>query len=206
MILCDPSASANVLKSGMTFALVLAALALQAKPFPTQPLSFEAATDIDGLVRTIPDPKAKATVLLFMTVDCPINNRYAPEIARIASEFGKRGVAFYRVYVDTTVGPKAIQAHGKEFKFDFPAIVDADRRFVKPVGASVTPEAAVLDPKGKLLYRGRIDDRYVEHGNPKTREYRQDLRIALREILAGKAVTVPQTPSIGCGIPERSDR
>lgn len=186
--------------------LLLSILGTQAKPFPTDLLVFPAAADIAGQARVIPDPKAKATVLLFMTVDCPINNRYAPEIARIATEFGKKGAVFYRIYVDTTVGAKAIESHGKEFKFDFPAIVDSERKFVKPVGASVTPEAAVLSPQGKLLYRGRIDDRYVEHGNPKTRDYRRDLRIALGEVLAGKPVAVPQTPAIGCGIPEMGSR
>lgn len=191
----------------MNVVLLLAAvIGSQGKPFPAEPLTFEPATDIEGQTRAIPDPKGKATVLFFMTVDCPINNRYAPEISRIVAEFGKKGAVFYRIYVDTTVGSKAIEAHGKEYKFDFPAIVDAERRFVRPIGASVTPEAAVLGPKGNLLYRGRIDDRYVEHGNPKTREYRQDLRIALREILAGKPVSVPQAPAIGCGIPERDPR
>ena len=38
------------------------------------------------------------TVLIFVTTDCPIANRYAPEIRRIHEEFGDN-VTFWLVYI-----------------------------------------------------------------------------------------------------------
>lgn len=173
----------------------------QPKPLPTKPLSFAVAMP-NQQARQIPEAGVAATVLVFMTVDCPIANRYSPEISRLATEFAAKKVAFYRVYVDTSVKPDAIERHGKEFKYPCPAFVDTKHAVVNAIGATVTPEAAVLDSKGVLRYRGRIDDRYVEHGKPPKTEYRRDLREAIAEVLAGKEVSVKQMPAIGCSIPE----
>jgi len=64
----------------------------------------------------------------------------------------------------------------------------------------VTPEVSVLNPDGKIQYMGRVDDMYVEHGRLRETEYRQDLRIALDEMLAGKKVSLPRTTALGCFI------
>ena len=40
----------------------------------------------------------KAIVFLFTSTDCPISNRYAPEVRRIAEAFGSKGVVFRLVY------------------------------------------------------------------------------------------------------------
>ena len=180
--------------------MAMAALG-QPKPMPTKPLSFAVVTTSQKS-KQIPDAGAAATVLVFMTVDCPIANRYSPEISRLATEFAAKKVEFYRVYVDTSVKADAIERHGKEFKYPCPAFVDTKHPVVNAIGATVTPEAAVLDSKGILRYRGRIDDRYVEHGKPPKTEYRRDLREAVLEVLAGKEVSVKQMPAIGCSIPE----
>ena len=38
------------------------------------------------------------TVLIFVSTDCPVSNRYAPEITRLLEEFSPRGVRFQLVY------------------------------------------------------------------------------------------------------------
>ena len=42
-------------------------------------------------------------VLVFTTTDCPISNRYAPELERLHRDYGSRGVAFFLVYPDPAV-------------------------------------------------------------------------------------------------------
>lgn len=159
-------------------------------------------TDIEGAPVSIPMPEAKATVAIFIAVDCPISNRYAPELARIRAEYEPKGVRLLRVYIDASFSAKDFREHGDEFKMGMPALLDAKHALVKLLGVTVTPEAAVVDSAGRLQYRGRIDDSYLEHGRLRLEEPRRDLRIALDEILAGKPVSVPATPAIGCGIPD----
>jgi hypothetical protein len=176
-------------------------------PFPKAPLSLGTMPDVGGVAHTLPVSGAKATVIMAISHDCPIANRYAPEIARIAEEFGKNGFKFFRVYFDKGVGVEGIRSHGKEYGLKFPALWDVERKLVEAIGFRVTPEVAVVGADSKLLYRGRIDGQNIEHGRIQE-GYRRDLRMALGEILEGKKVSVPETTAIGCFLPppDRSPR
>lgn len=176
-----------------------AALA-QSDGLPDRPPKLAGAADLSGRPVT-PNPSAsKAMVFVFISHDCPIANRYAPEIARIYSDYKSQKVAFYRVYVGSMEEAALYAEHGKEFGLSMPGLVDYDLKLARATGATVTPEAVVLDQGGVMRYRGRIDDQNIEHG--KIRDgYRRDLRIALDEILAGKPVSVPTTAAVGCFIP-----
>ena len=44
--------------------------------------------------------EARARVFVFVRTDCPISNRYAPEIKRLHERYRDQGVAFDLVYVD----------------------------------------------------------------------------------------------------------
>jgi hypothetical protein len=70
----------------------------------------------------------------------------------------------------------------------------------KACGVSVVPSVAVIDPAGRAVYRGRIDDRFVQIGRERAAANRRDLREALEEVLAGRPVSVAQTPAVGCAI------
>jgi hypothetical protein len=69
------------------------------------------------------------------------------------------------------------------------------------IGVTLTPTAVILSPHGKVLYRGRIDNRYLDFGKYRDTGIKPDLRLALDALLAGKAVPEPFTKSIGCGLP-----
>lgn len=180
--------------------------AVQLRPLPVGSLKLPPLTGVDGKSYAVPNSESKLTVALFIAVDCPIANRFAPEVSRIHATYAKKGVSFLRVYVDPSIPKADIVAHGKDFKLDFPAVIDAKHAWVKAIDVAITPEAVVIDSRGRVLYRGRIDDRFVEHGRAKDKPDRQDLRIALNEALAGKPVSQPNIPSIGCFIPNLPDR
>jgi hypothetical protein len=63
---------------------------------------------------------------------------------------------------------------------------------------TVTPEVAILDAAGTLLYRGRIDDRYISFGKDRPQPTVRDLERSLDAVLAGKPVPVKETRAIGC--------
>ena len=179
--------------------LALSMLLIQDKKvtLPSQKLS-----DIDSKPLELPTPNAKATVILFIAVDCPISNRYAPEMGRIHKDYSEKGVSFVRVYVDDSVTLDEMRQHSIDFKMPIQALLDGKHLLVKQLGMTVTPEVALVGFDGTLLYRGRINDLYQEHSRVREGQYRQDLREALDEFLAGKPVSKPFTTAIGCGIPE----
>ena len=140
------------------------------------------------------------TVLIFVSVDCPVSNRYAPEIKRLHDEFTARGFRFRLVYPNPLDDEAAIASHLREF--GYPPIAERDRNheLVNAAGATITPEAAVFDARQRLVYLGRIDDRFVELGRERPAATQHDLRNALTAALAGKPVSPSRTPAVGCFI------
>jgi hypothetical protein len=146
-----------------------------------------------------PAPETKATVLLFVTTDCPISNRYAPEVVRLFKSFASKGVSFWLIYPNPAETPQAIRDHLVSFGYPIQALRDPAHALAQLVHATVTPEAVVV-AGGRIVYRGRIDDRYVELGVQRPAPTRRDLEDALTAVLAGKPVPLPTTQAVGCVI------
>lgn len=178
--------------------VLLALLASACRARSAQPLI---VTDLAGHRHRVPEPKQKATVLIFIAHDCPISNQYAPELKRIWSTYTPRQVALYLVYAEPDLTPDQARQHAKDYGYQCPVVLDTKYQLVKRTGATVTPEAVVLSPSGKLLYHGRIDDRYVAYGKQRQQATTHDLRRALDAILQHKPVTPAATRAIGCYIP-----
>ena len=143
----------------------------------------------------------KAIVFLFTSTDCPISNRYAPEVRRIVERFAPQGVVFRLVYPSPSENAAAIREHMKVFSYEgaMGAFRDPTLALVKFSGATITPEAAVY-AGGRVVYRGRIDDRYVDLGLERPAPTKHDLADALAAVVAGKPVQQATTQAVGCFI------
>ena len=165
-----------------------------------QVLAGPAALNLKGeRVAPLEDSKSKAVVLFFLGVDCPISNSYAPTYKRLAEQF--KEVRFFAVYPNADETEAVIAKHLKEYKLPLEALRDVRHELVKAAGAKTTPEAAVFLPDGKLVYRGRVDNRHVSFGKKRPAATEHDLRDVLAAIVAGKAVEFRAMPSVGCSIP-----
>jgi hypothetical protein len=145
---------------------------------------------------------AKALVFVFVSVDCPVCNAYAPEIRRLAAEFAPKGVSFHLVYPNGDESANAIRRHLEDYEYRLPALRDPRHELVKIARVRTTPEAAVFVAGCSLVYHGRIDDRYVQLGKARPRATEQDLKAALTAVLNGRPVPRPVTRAVGCYIPE----
>lgn len=142
-----------------------------------------------------------AAVLFFISGDCPVSNRYSPEISRIVSTYHNRRVRFYLVYTDEALDKKSIESHLAEYSMQSsPALHDPKQLLVKALGATVTPEVAVVTRKGLLAYRGRIDNRFEALGRERRQITSHDLVDAIDSVIAGKMPAVPRTNAVGCYI------
>jgi hypothetical protein len=141
----------------------------------------------------------RAQVLLFIRSDCPISNRYAPELEKLYKRYSPSGMEFLLVYPESGLTAAAMKQHGREYGYSIPAVLDPDHRYVTLAKAGVTPEAAVF-VKSRLVYLGRIDDRYVDIGKTKAQPEHRDLDEELSAILAGRVPPFHQTKSVGCVI------
>jgi hypothetical protein len=161
-------------------------------------------TDLDGHpIEQIAPAGSRAVVLFFAASDCPIANRYIPEIERLDHEFAADGVRFWWVYPNPADTAAVIRRHDKQFDIHASAVLDTDQRLTRMAHAAITPEVAVFVRAGtglREVYRGRIDDRYVALGQERPRAMRHDLETAIRAVLSKQHVPAPGGPAVGCSI------
>jgi len=161
-------------------------------------------TDLRGQpVHDLAIPGTRAVVLFFAASDCPLSNRYVPEIARLTQEFGPRGVRVWWVYPNPGDTAEVVDKHNRAYAISGDSILDTNQSLVKLAHATVTPEAAVFVVEGKTLrevYQGRVDDRYISLGQERPQAQHHDLELAITAALAGKLVPHSQGPPVGCSI------
>jgi len=162
--------------------------------------------DINGAPHTIAEwSDHPAIVLFFIATDCPVSNRYAPEMTRLAREFGQRGFLFFGIHADPEATVASVAKHAAEYGLPFPVMLDPDQVVARQAGARVTPQAVVVSPDGQVFYRGRIDDRYTPDGRERPEARVRDLKSALEAILADESPKIALTQPFGCPIPSRTN-
>ena len=170
-----------------------------------RPAASAAGVTVPGLAGTKVAPLAvtegvEAVVLVFVMTDCPISNRYAPEIRRLHDEFAGT-VRFWLVYVDAHRPVAELREHRSSFGYPFGGVRDVKGALVGLAGATVTPQVAVFDAAQRMIYRGRIDDRFVSFGTARAAPRTRDLHGRLTRVAAGETVAFSETRAVGCYIP-----
>lgn len=161
-----------------------------------------AIQDVNGVERQPMRVDAgKANALFFVSEECPISNAFAREIARICGDYKSHGIGCDLIYVDRALSDAQVRKHAQEYGHgDYPKIVDRRHQLVKTTGVTVTPEVAVVNRDGKVVYRGRIDDSFSQLGQPRRPVKDSDLRNALDALIAGRPIEKPETKALGCYI------
>lgn len=161
-------------------------------------------TDLQGKqIQTLATPGTHIVVLVFAATDCPISNRYIPEIARLEETWKAKEVAFWWVYPNPADTLSIVHKHSQDYSVSAPALIDTNQDLVRMSHATVTPEAAVFSvDKGELreVYHGRIDNRYVAFGAERPQATRHDLENAIEAALAHKPMPAPDAGPVGCSI------
>jgi hypothetical protein len=180
-------------------------LALFLSLLPLLPAADWALTlpDLQGTERQPLAVQESGTILFFITHDCPISNAYSPEIQRLQKEFSAKGFTCALVYVDPDAETDVLKKHQLEFGLAaLTAFHDLRHRLVNATGATITPEAVVIDSGGAVAYRGRINNLYADFGKRRRRATKTELRDALQAMLADTVIKTPRSPAIGCYIPK----
>ena len=134
----------------------------------------------------------------FVTSDCPIAQRFTPEIKRIMKEY--QAVSdFQYVYEDEDATMSKMKAHHAEYKLNCPLILDPKHAKAKKFKIKGVPTAVVMATEDMVFYQGRIDDSYGKDFKWHPAK-NADLRNALSALKNGKPVPVKSTTVIGCAL------
>ncbi len=136
---------------------------------------------------------------VFVSTDCPVCNRYVPEIRALRARYAARGVSVRLVYPDATVTAGAVREHLRSYGLSPDALLDPRHALVHRAGVTITPEAAVFVGTQRV-YRGRIDDRWAGFGRMRPAATRHELADALDAVLAGRTPPVAGGAAVGCAI------
>jgi hypothetical protein len=78
-------------------------------------------------------------------------------------------------------------------------LLDSDAKVARMYSAKTTPQMVVIDPAGKVIYDGAIDDKPTP--DPEyIKGAKNYLNEALTAAMAGKAVPTPYTRPYGCSV------
>jgi hypothetical protein len=162
--------------------------------------------DLRGNRRTVHDFKGhRAVALVFAGAECPVSNLYLPELLALEKVYRGKQVQFLAVYPNEHEDLDQIAAHASDRDVPFPVLKDIGQKLAGLLGVTRVPTVVVLDGQHTLRYRGRVDDRYGV-ASRRVKATRADLKTALDELLAGKAVSVPETEADGCLIDRGTKR
>lgn len=142
-------------------------------------------------------PSAQFTVVCFLGAECPLARLYGPRLNALADEFAARGVRLIGIASNRQDSLDDLRTYVEEHQIAFPIGKDYQNVVADQFGAQRTPEVFVIDAALTIRYRGRIDDQY-KPGLSRARPTRQDLRVALDELLVGTPVSQPITEPTGC--------
>jgi peroxiredoxin len=151
------------------------------------------ATTLDGRHFSLAEVERahSAVVVMFLSTICPYSNYYNDLIRDMATEFGKRGVAFVGVNSGRLETVDEVKTHARAHGHVFDIIKDPDDRIADLLEAQRTPEAFLFDRQGTLRYHGRIASKISS----------PDLKNALDALLAGLPIRPSETKAFGCAIP-----
>jgi hypothetical protein len=159
--------------------------------------------DLDGHPVMLERSTAPAIVLFFTASDCPIANRYEPEMVRLEQKFAPSGVEFWWVYPNPEDTATVIRRHQAQFTGSAHVLRDTEQSLVHAAHVTVTPEAVIFIPQDGTLremYRGRIDDRYIAFGQERPNATFHELENAIAAVVAKRSVPQPGGSPVGCSI------
>jgi peroxiredoxin len=163
---------------------------------------------------TLPDPvtgrtvssrdfdASKGLLVAFICNHCPYVKHILEGFAEFAREYGPRGLAVVAISANDPAdypedAPARMAQVARERRFTFPYLFDETQSVAKAYEAMCTPDFFLFDRDRRLAYRGQFDSSRPRNQVPVTGS---DLRAASDAVLAARAVSDKQTPSVGCGI------
>lgn len=163
-------------------------------------------TDSKGKAESLSQYKGKYVVLEWANKGCPYEQKQynSGNMERLQKEWTGKGVIWLSVLSSApgqqgNVTPTEENAYLQQMHAaPTAAILDPSGTIGRLYGAKTTPHMFVVDPNGKLIYQGAIDD--APSTDQSVHASRNYVSEALTESMSGKPVTTAQTRSYGCSV------
>jgi hypothetical protein len=198
----------NLLSRRKLLAVILAALtipALAVLPGTSAP-DFK-GTDSTGAQHSLSEYRGKFVVLEWANQGCPYDRKHylSGSIESQQREWTGKGVIWLSV-LSSAPGEQGYVTPAEENTYlktmhaaPTAALLDPDGTIARIYEAKTTPHIFVIDPTGKLIYQGAIDDKPTTD-QADLKGANNYLNAALNAAMSGKPVPVATTRPYGCSV------
>lgn len=184
-----------------------AATAATAVARPGSPAPEFSLPDASGKIRSLSEFRGKWVVLEWVNYDCPYVKRHYDlgNMQKVQKAARDKGAVWLSInssapgkqgyFTGEELGNRISQSKAQVDAY----LLDPEGKVGRSYKAKTTPQMFVIDPAGKVVYAGAIDDRpSTDKGDLEgAKNY---VQAALESGLAGKPVAVASTASYGCGV------
>jgi peroxiredoxin len=182
------------------------ATAQGAGPVIGQPAPNFSAPDADGKTRSLNQYRGKTVVLEWTNHECPyVKKHYTGAMQALQRDATRDGVVWLSIVSSApgnqghVAGAQAKQLTASRNASPTAVLLDPSGAVGRLYGAKTTPHMFVINPEGRLVYAGGIDD--VPSAKPEDLQRAKPLvRLALADVKAGRPVAIPASKPYGCGV------
>lgn len=155
------------------------------------------AGDKPAVVKLSDYKNKQPVVLVWMSYNCSVTQAYEERLGKLLQQYGKEA-AFVAVHANANETNERIKRYAQDKNFTGPVLDDKRKNpgLTEYFGARATPTVVVIDKKGVLRFKGRIDNNPgdVRQEDPGTKKLVANTLTALRQ---GKEVVVKTSPTPG---------
>jgi peroxiredoxin len=195
------------LASPLIFSLALAFGVDASAATPGKDAPAFTVNDVSGKPVKLADYRGKHVVLEWTNPECPFVRKHydSRNMQGLQKEFAGRDVVWLSInstnrnHSEFKSGAEMRQWMAQHGAAQHAMLIDETSAAGRAYAARTTPHMFVIDPSGKVVYAGAIDDK--RSANPAdVKTAKNFVRAALDESLAGKAVSQASTTPYGCSV------
>ncbi len=168
------------------------------------------ATDSQGQSHSLAQYHGKYVVLEWHNQGCPYTRKHyeSGNMQNLQKEWTERGIVWFTV-ISSAPGKEGYVTAEQENDYlakmhaaPTAALLDPDGKLGRLYSARTTPDMFIIDPQGKLIYAGAIDNRPTSEVED-IKGADNFVSDALSSAMAGKPVAMPYTRAYGCSVKYR---
>ena len=141
-------------------------------------------------------------LFVFLSPECPLCKNYTTVLNKISQDFSRDSFVIIGIVSGKSYSPEEVNSFKKEFLVDFQLFIDPAKKLTNYLEATITPEVVLMSEKGKLIYRGAIDDWVTDLGKNRIRPEKEYLRLAITQYINHQPIPIKKTKPKGCYINE----
>ena len=174
---------------------------------PGEPAPDFKGADSNGKTESLTQYRGKWVVLEWANQGCPYEQKHykSGNMERLQREWTAKGVIWLSV-ISSAPGEQGYVTPAQENVYlssmhaaPTAAILDPSGQIGRLYEAKTTPNMFVIDPQGKLVYEGALDDQPTPDPTSLNGAH-NFVTAALEEAMAGKPVATPVTRPYGCSV------